>query len=1422
MLCYGAVKRLPIMIVALLLGLAGQVVPAYAQRWVEATLPPPYDKGFYLDIYFLPSDPQRGWACDMDSGYVVRTTNGGQSWVGGRVVGVGKSCHLEYVQFFASGVGYACGPGGFFKSTDNGATWTEITLPGQLQASSPWGAWFRDENVGWVTGGGCGNNVFARTTNGGASFTAFRTTTPAGSNLSDPLWQSDMPAGEVLAIGNGTLWKSTDDGLSWFVVNATGSTNPWHEEITRYGSSIMVSNASSNCTPRNYIGGGVRWSHNNGQTWQAYETRANMYGAYLVNNSVAWIAGERGNVWYTANGGADWELRNCGLDGRDMDDITFITENVGWVAGDGLFYLAPANRYLTPTALTLTEDCPGEGAIDTIWVHNEDFNDAPWESEFLGQYEYLYKVINVLPYPLPKCDSTPMVIQYRGRDNTTRDAQLRVHIYNADSTEVVATLYADLSGRMRRLTAAPQTDTVVFQARAGQTVERTLDWSRTDLPVEEIQAITLDSGDTTISIAGALPLQVRAAPSTSRTIVRATVADTGWVESRFRVRLMPCERDTFVTVRVLGLSPIINAPNSAAIDAACDSDGRLYIPLQNTGNMTLTISEANLTGSDATAFSVLGMTSGRPGPPWQVPVGGSDTLVVAYTARTGSERAQLILVNDDYTTARGSVTPWVVDLSASADGPSFEVRPMVLDLGQLCRGQEKDTLFRVANTGRSMIYSTAVVSGSHVRGLESGAENVNPDSERTYRFQWSWPATGVVEDTIRVIVQPCDSVETVIVRATIIDDRIELSPPQVTMSSTPGVEVQQTWSLAARTSQTISVTRIALVPPVAGAVIDAPAVPFRMTAGELAAITVRWTPLQEGTTVSTLLVESTAACQPEAQAEVTFVATTSAITVDRQQLDFTAVCARQRMRDTVFVRSESVSPLPLKAPVIVEAGSPFTVVEPSQAVVLQPATDLAVVVEFDPSAVTVNGPIATATLRIEAEQGSSVQDVALRGSALSSVIEADTVIDLGEHDRCDDPMSVTVVFRNSGTVTDVLVLGSQLPSGVAVSATSLLLSPGGSASVTITCAPALLSLGASVVELPWLGTSCGDTVTATVLIRVNEDQPLVVDPPVVDLGTVLVGDVVPSRITLRNTNAVPTFVISAEIEPAGQGWSIVSVPASIRAGDVGIADVQFAPTSAGSVTCQLIIITQTACLDTHVVDLRAEVLDRPRYTAVIRADRYRVNPYDRVDVPITLVSDIRDAKPTELSVTVQYSPLLFRVDQVSSQYPDATVSSVQVDGSVTIRAVASGEGFGAAGDLAVLSGTAIPSIPDSTTIDITNSTLLSVEAVEIVEIDGLVQINMCGPYNAIRFRKPTTIQIGAPHPVSSELQLMVDAHTAHTGSIRLVDPNGALAAEWVSVLLPEGPSTITLPLGNIAAGMYIVEVHTSIGGVFTVPVVVLP
>ena len=426
-------------------------VSASAQRWEEVTLPAPYDEGFYLDIYFLPDDTQKGWACDKDSGYVVRTVDGGQTWIGSRAGSDTAPCHLEYIQFFTNGVGYTCGPCGLFKSVNNGATWTEIALPDTV--FQVWGAWFKNGSEGWVTGGGCGYNAFLHTTDGGASFNVYIDTVQKRSNLSDPLWQSDMPAGEVLAIGNGTLWKSTDNGDTWAVESNTGTTHPWHEEITRSGNTIMVACATSNCAPFDYAGGGARYSLDNGQNWNAFEAGASMYGAHLLTDRIGWVAGINANVWYTGNAGQDWEIRNCGLDGKHMDDILFLSEDNGWVVGDGIFRLAPPRRRVEPDALSFTEICTGQGIVDTVWVYNDHFFDSPWESRFTGEYDYLYRIMNPLPDPLPACDSVAILIEYRGEGPGTREAQLEIIIYDPDTILVV-----DLAGTSRDLTAAPDKD----------------------------------------------------------------------------------------------------------------------------------------------------------------------------------------------------------------------------------------------------------------------------------------------------------------------------------------------------------------------------------------------------------------------------------------------------------------------------------------------------------------------------------------------------------------------------------------------------------------------------------------------------------------------------------------------------------------------------------------------------------------------------------------------------------------------------------------------------------------------------------------------------------------------------------------------------------------------------------------------------
>ena len=196
----------------LFLVLLGSASSMRAQRWEKVTLPAPYNTGYYLDIFFLPSDPSRGWACDQRGGYVIRTVDGGKTWAGVKVDPALNACHLEFVQFLDANLGYVSGPCGVYKSIDGGVTWTSIHPDPSV---SLWGGVFRSATEGWFAGGGgCGNNVVFRTMDGGGTYTRFTDTTIKRSVLSDPYWDATLPPNTVYAVGSATIWKSEDDGVT--------------------------------------------------------------------------------------------------------------------------------------------------------------------------------------------------------------------------------------------------------------------------------------------------------------------------------------------------------------------------------------------------------------------------------------------------------------------------------------------------------------------------------------------------------------------------------------------------------------------------------------------------------------------------------------------------------------------------------------------------------------------------------------------------------------------------------------------------------------------------------------------------------------------------------------------------------------------------------------------------------------------------------------------------------------------------------------------------------------------------------------------------------------------------------------------------------------------------------------------------------
>lgn len=345
-------------------------------QWKKLTLPGKYATGYYLDVFFLPSSPNYGWACSIE-GWVVRTTDGGQTWEGSTL----PQEFLESVQFLTPLVGYTSGPAGIFRSTDGGVTWRDIT-PFNATASKSWGCYFLNEMEGLFLAGGCGTDAqsYYRTTDGGNSWTVSFTIEPS-SGLSDCLLYRD---GSGYAVSSGVLWTTDDYGVNWSMMARTGE-KYWTEEITHINQTFCLPTAGNDCDGQDPTHGSIRWTPDMGKTWREFQTGASMFGTFLLNENEGWGVGSRRSVYYTSNAGRSWILRNCGIDG-DVDDVWFVNDTLGYIAGDGIYRsnfneIGFSVTFVQPQTDTISI-CPGDV---TVLEGSEGFRDYTWNDGVSGR-----------------------------------------------------------------------------------------------------------------------------------------------------------------------------------------------------------------------------------------------------------------------------------------------------------------------------------------------------------------------------------------------------------------------------------------------------------------------------------------------------------------------------------------------------------------------------------------------------------------------------------------------------------------------------------------------------------------------------------------------------------------------------------------------------------------------------------------------------------------------------------------------------------------------------------------------------------------------------------------------------------------------------------------------------------------------------
>ncbi|WP_299050133.1 T9SS type A sorting domain-containing protein [uncultured Polaribacter sp.] len=219
-------------------------------------------------------------------GRFFKTTNGGETW--GEVTGIIPNpsgiCGIETVgTSTVYGVGVFSEPARLIKSTDSGNTWVSIDM--SVHATALVEVQFVDENTGYASGRNETGGIIIKTTDAGATWTEIYNTGIGG----EYIWKLQIleasenniifGAVQQASANPGRLLKSIDAGSTWVEKNVPGA------DIQAVG---FISETHG------WMGGselGIMETLDGGDTWAKIDVGGNLNRIFVINNIYAFASG---------------------------------------------------------------------------------------------------------------------------------------------------------------------------------------------------------------------------------------------------------------------------------------------------------------------------------------------------------------------------------------------------------------------------------------------------------------------------------------------------------------------------------------------------------------------------------------------------------------------------------------------------------------------------------------------------------------------------------------------------------------------------------------------------------------------------------------------------------------------------------------------------------------------------------------------------------------------------------------------------------------------------------------------------------------------------------------------------------------------------------------------------------------------------
>ena len=290
-----------------------------------------------------------------DSGSVLKTINGGQTW---ELIIVPFSYFITSIHFIDENTGWVNREDYVSYTNDGGDTWTQSGIGGKVYA-----LYFIDENIGWSVGGKDGT-IIAKTDNAiDWKYQIDETVVPLNSIVF-----ADDNKGWAVG-GNYYNYNGASPDIIYHTEN--GGLN-WYEQLDISGKGIYDIQSLNDSLCYAISGSGVYKTFDGGLNWKYTEINYNVLLSSIsfVNDTTGFIAGSYNQIFKTINGGESWEYINTNFGTIYFQSIYFIDENKGWASGYSTTPLYSKIIHTTDSGETWEMQYEEPGG--RTWIHFEN------------------------------------------------------------------------------------------------------------------------------------------------------------------------------------------------------------------------------------------------------------------------------------------------------------------------------------------------------------------------------------------------------------------------------------------------------------------------------------------------------------------------------------------------------------------------------------------------------------------------------------------------------------------------------------------------------------------------------------------------------------------------------------------------------------------------------------------------------------------------------------------------------------------------------------------------------------------------------------------------------------------------------------------------------------------------------------------